>query len=50
MEIDDLDRKKEHSLLSIDERDTRKNMKLMLSNKLHMEAISWKQKAREKWI
>lgn len=50
MEIDDLDRKEEHSLLSIDERDKRKNLKLMLSNKLHIEAISWKQKTRVKWI
>lgn len=49
IEIDDLDRKEENLLLFTEDRE-KKNMKLMLSNKLHMEAISWKQIVRKKWI
>lgn len=49
-ELVDLDHFEATMGLNFDDRDKRNVLKVELVNKMHWEAISWKQKAREKWI
>lgn len=49
-ELADLDHIEAEFPLNADDKDNRNLLKVELTNKIHLEAISWKQKAREKWI
>lgn len=49
-EIEIMDNAEGTSGLTDSDREKRTLLKLNLANKLNMEAISWKQKSREKWL
>lgn len=49
-EIDVLDIKEEGCSLSITNKERKNSLKSNLAHRLHMEAISWKQKFGEKWL
>lgn len=49
-ELDDFDLLEGEGGLTIDDTEKRNNIRLELAHKLNLEAISWKQKVREKWL
>lgn len=49
-EIEEIDKMEEEWFLSVTDLGRREFLKGEVVNKMHMEAILWKQKARERWL